>query len=457
MTLECVAMTDLLIHNGPIVTWTEPNEILEGKAILIRHGRVHEIGPTKEMWERYPDARPLDAKGQYVMPGNIAAHTHFYGAFARGMAIPGPAPKDFPDILERLWWRLDRALLDIDVKYSALVSIVDAIKHGTTTLIDHHASPNAIDSSLDQIADAADEAGVRAALCYEVTDRNGEYGAQAGITENVRFLHSLKERKSPLLAGTFGLHASLSLSDKTLEKCAAAAAEVDSGLHIHVAEHEADEYDSLYLYGKRTVNRLADLGILGPKSIVAHAVHVDPAEMEILRDSGTWVTHQPRSNMNNAVGAANVEGMLRMGIPVCLGNDGMGNAQWSEWKTAYLYHKAAHRDPRRGNGMDIVRMAIYNNTAMMKIFWPDQVIGRIEPGAAADIIFVDYHPFTPLTEGNLPWHIIFGFESSMVTMTMVNGKVLMQDRRLLTLDEEEIAARSRELAVEVWRRYARMA
>jgi putative selenium metabolism protein SsnA len=449
-------MTDLLIHNGRFVTWTDPNEILDGVALLIRYGRIHEMGPAADLWERYPDARPIDARGQFVMPGNICAHTHFYGAFARGMAIPGPAPKDFPDILERLWWRLDRALLDMDVKCSALVSIVDAIKHGTTTLIDHHASPNAIDSSLDQIAEAVEEAGVRAALCYEVTDRNGAYGAQAGITENVRFLHSLRERNNPLLSGTFGLHASLSLTEKTLERCAAAAAPLDTGFHIHVAEHEADEYDSLQKYGLRTVDRLARAGILGPKSIVAHAVHVDPAEMALLKETGTWVTHQPRSNMNNAVGAADVEGMMRLGIPVCLGNDGMGNAMWNEWKAAYLYHKAAHRDPRRGSGTDIVRMAIDNNNALMGVFWPDLPLGRLEPGAAADIIFVDYHPITPISAGNLPWHIIFGFESSMVTMTMVAGKVLMQDRQLLTLDEEEITARSRELATEVWRRFAGM-
>ena len=220
-------MTDLLIYNGRLVTWNTPNEILDDSALLLRDRRIHDIGPSARLREKYPDAERLDARGQLVMPGNICAHTHFYGAFARGMGIPGPAPKDFPDILERLWWRLDRALLDVDVEYSTLVSLVDAIKHGTTTLIDHHASPNAIDSSLDQIADAVEMAGVRAALCYEVTDRNGAEGAQAGISENVRFLHAVKERDTDLLAATFGLHASLSLSDDTLEKCVAAAEGLD--------------------------------------------------------------------------------------------------------------------------------------------------------------------------------------------------------------------------------------
>lgn len=446
----------LLIVNGRLVTWVDGAEIVEQGGLLLQDGRIAAIGPSASLIQAHPGAPQLDARGQLVMPGNICAHTHFYGAFARGMAIPGPAPKDFPDILERLWWRLDRALLDVDVKYSALVCLVDAIKHGTTTLIDHHASPNAIDSSLDQIADAAEEAGVRVATCYEVTDRNGAAGAQAGISENVRFLHSLRERGSGLLAGTFGLHASLSLGEETLAACVDAASGLATGFHIHVAEHEADEYDALYKYGRRVVDRLAAAGILGPQSIVAHAIHIDPAEMMLLKETGTWVTHQPRSNMNNAVGAANIEGMLRLGIPVCLGNDGFSNNMWAEWKTAYLLHKLAHRDPRRAGGMDIVQMAIHNNAALARIFWPDLPIGKLEVGAAADVILVDYHPITPLSSGNLPWHILFGFEASMVTTTIVAGRILMKDRQLLTLDEAEITARSRELAAKVWQRFEKL-
>lgn len=449
-------MEKRLIVNGRLVTWGEPNEIIENGALLVENGRIADIGPGADLIAKYPNVSQLDARGQLVMPGNICAHTHYYGAFARGMGIPGPPPKDFPDILERLWWRLDRALFQVDVKYSALVCLVDAIKHGTTTLIDHHASPMAIDGSLDQIADAVEEAGVRSVLCYEVTDRNGSDQAQEGISENVRFLHGVQERETDLLRATFGLHASLSLSDETLADCVAAAQGLDTGFHIHVAEHEVDEYDSLYQYGKRVVHRLADAGILGPWSIVAHGVHIDADEMMVLRDSGAWVTHQPRSNMNNAVGAADVESMLRLGIPVCLGNDGFTNNMWAEWKTAYLLHKVAHRDPRRANGMDIVQMAVHNNAALAGIFWPELPIGKLAVGAAADVIFVDYHATTPLSAGNLPWHILFGFESSMVTTTMVGGKLLMHDRELLTLDEAEITARSRELAGKVWQRFEKL-
>ncbi len=442
----------MLITNANLITWESPNQILQNHAVYIESDRIKEIGTTKRLVAKYPKAKTTDANGQYVMPGNICAHTHFYGAFARGMAIPGPAPKDFPEILQKLWWPLDRSLDAEAVRYSALVCLVDAIKHGTTTLMDHHASPNFIDGSLDLIADAVDKSGLRAVLCYEVTDRDGSEKANAGINENVRFLRRLSSDPHPRLAGTFGLHASLTLSGGTLQACRAAAPE-GTGFHIHTAEHEVDEYDSLIKSNMRVIDRLQKHNILGPNTIAAHGVHFDGREMEILKETGTWLTHQPRSNMNNGVGVAQVESMLRMGIQVCLGNDGFSNAMWEEWKTAYLLHKAHHRDPRRMGGHDVTQMAVYNNAALVNLFFPSAPIGQIVPGATADLIFVDYHPHTPLTDGNLPWHIIFGFQQSMVTTTIVAGKVLMKDRELLTLNEAEISSRAREIAPRIWKRY----
>jgi putative selenium metabolism protein SsnA len=458
----------MLIINATLITWEEPNRVLEKHALRVQNGLIAEIGLSSEMEQLYPDDERLDAHGQYVMPGNICAHTHFYGAFARGLAIPGPAPRDFPEILEKLWWPLDRALRMVDVRASAEVMILDAIRHGTTTLIDHHASPNAIEGSLDTIADVVEHAGVRGVLCYEVTDRNGPDGMKAGIRENVNFIRSRsvtnneKTRVSPTrqpvvhhrrVAATFGLHAGLTLSDETLEACRSAASS-GTGFHIHVAEHESDEYDSLARSGLRAIDRLYKHGILGSTSIVAHAVHVDAREVQFLAETGTWVTHQPRSNMNNGVGVAAVESLMRAGIPVCLGTDGFSHTMWEEWKTAYLLHKVWHRDPRRMNGADVAEMGAYNNAAMASMFFPEAPLGSIIPGAHADLIFVDYHPHTPLTPGNLPWQIIFGFHESMVTTTIVAGQVLMRDRQLLTMDEEAITAHARELAPHVWERYA---
>ncbi len=439
----------MLIVNANLITWEKENRILDNHAILIENDRIKEIGKSADIIKKYPSEEKLDARGQYVMPGNICAHTHFYGAYARAMAIPGVAPKDFPEILQKLWWPLDRSLNAESIEYSALPCLVDAIRHGTTTLIDHHASPNAIDGSLDIIGDAVEKSGLRAVLCYEVTDRDGESKMKAGINENVRFI---KKTKSPLLSATFGLHASLTLSDASLDLCRQALPD-GFGFHVHTAEHESDEYDSLNKSGMRVVDRLQKYGILGPNTITAHGVHFDAREMEILAETGTWLSHQPRSNMNNGVGVAQIESMMRAGIKVCLGNDGFTNAMWDEWKAAYLLHKVHHRDPRRIGGYDVQQMAIYNNAALANVFFKSATIGQLSEGAFADIIFVDYHPNTPMTAGNLPWHIIFGFQQSMVTTTIVAGKVLMKDRELLTLDEKEVSAKAREIAPKVWERY----
>lgn len=458
----------MLITNATLLTLDPENRILEDQALYLENGKIAAIGPEKALQAWYPEAETLDARGQYVMPGNVCVHTHFYGAFARGMSIPGPAPKDFPEILQKLWWPLDKALDPDAIRLSALIMLADAIRNGTTTLIDHHASPNAIAGSLDVLADAARQAGLRAVLCYEVTDRDGPERTRAGIEENVRFIQRINQstsqpiNQSPIpnpqsrVSATFGLHASLTLSDTTLEACRNAAP-AGTGFHIHVAEHEADEYDSLQKTGLRVVDRLHQHGLLGPRTILAHCVHVDAAEIALIAETESWVTHQPRSNMNNGVGVAPVESLLRAGVRVGLGTDGFPHSMWEETRFAYMLQKAHHRDPRRMPGNQLFDMLVGNNPALAGSFFPEAPLGILAEGAHADLILVDYHPHTPLTPTNLPWHVIFGFHESMITTTICGGQVLMKDRKLLTLDEEAIATEARELTPKVWARYEKLA
>ena len=441
-----------LITNARLATLGDEPRLIEGGALLVEGDRIAALGTTAELTSRYPAAGRWDASGQLVLPASICAHTHFYGAFARGMAVPGEPASNFAQILDRLWWRLDKALTLKDVRYSALVCLLDAVRHGTTTLIDHHASPNSIEGSLDVIADAVEEAGLRACLCYEVTDRDGPERARAGVAENVRFASSQVSSPRSSLAATFGLHASLTLSDETLVDCVAAARELGLGFHVHVAEDRADQEDSLQKSGKRVVQRLHDAGILGPRTIAVHCVDVDDGEIKLLAETGTWVTHQPRSNMNNGVGVAPVEPMLRAGVHLGLGNDGFSNQMFAEMKAAYLVHKLWQHDPRAMPGDLVMRLAYTNNAQLARAFWPDVKLGELTAGAAADLVFLDYYPTTPMTAGNLPWHLLFGVEASAVTSTVCAGRVLMRDRQLLTLDEEAITARSRELAAQAWER-----
>jgi len=442
----------MIITNGKIVTWGDPNEILEDKALLIQDGLIQEIGTEAELKASHPSEEILDAQGQMVMPGLICAHTHFYGAFSRGMAIPGKPARNFQEILANLWWKLDKGLDEEGVKYSALALLADATRYGCTTVFDHHASPNCIDGSLDIEADAVQESGLRASLCYEVTDRDGEEKALAGIRENGRFITGVKAGSySPTLRAHFGLHASLTVSDATLEKC---FAENNNrvGFHSHAAEGIVDQEDSLTKYGKRVIERFADAGVLGENTILAHGVHVTPHEIDLLAQSNTWLSHQPRPNMNNAVGVAPIEEMIKQGVKVCLGNDGFSNAMWQEWFFAYLIQKDQQADPRAMNGYDVIRIAVENNSRLATQTWDGLRIGKIEKGAAADLILVDYQPITPMHAGNLPWHILFGFRDGMVTTTIAGGKIVMRDRKLLLLDEVEIAAKAREAAIRTWNR-----
>lgn len=440
----------MIIHNATVVTFDGDNRILEDGAVRYQGATIDAVGASETIRAAYPDDATWNAGGMLLMPGQICAHTHFYGAFARGMYIPGAPARDFPEILQNLWWKLDKAL-DLDgVRSSAEVCLVDAIRNGATTLIDHHASQRAIDGSLDVIADAVLASGLRAALCYEVTDRDGDVAAQAGIRENVRFRQRVAtgDWHQGRLAATFGLHASLTLSDATLARCAAAS----DRFHVHVAEHPADQYDSLQKSGKRAVERLHAFGVTGPASIMAHCIHIDAWEAALLAETGAFISHQPRSNMNNAVGAAEITPLLRKGLPVCLGNDGFSNDMFAEMKVADMLQKLAHSDPRYLGADKVIQMAVINNRRLAATFF-DHPVGVIAPGAYADLILLDYHPITPLSPANLPWHILFGVSGAHVHSTIANGVTLMRGRELLALDEAEIAARSRRNARATWERY----
>ena len=447
----------MLITNGTLITMTEPNAVVENGALLVLDGMIADIGAAGELQARHAGrlrAEPvLDAQGKFILPANICAHTHFYGAFARGMAIPGDAPRNFIEVLQKLWWKLDRAL-DLDgVKYSALACLVDAIKHGTTTLIDHHASPNAIEGSLDAIAAAVTQSGLRAALCYEVTDRNGLDGARRGIAENVRFAEATVQAGAPRLAAAMGVHASFTVSDDTLDACAAQAHRLGIPIHLHVAEDPADEDDSYRRYRTSVVERLAMHNALSERTICAHCVHISEREMDVLAGHKAKVTHQPRSNMNNGVGVARVGAMLERGICVGLGNDGFSNDAFAEMKVCDLLHKVHALDPRAMGADKVIRMTYQNNAAIARSFWA-ALRGGLEVGAPADVILVDYKPFTELNADNAAWHVLFGISGGMVTHTICNGQVLMANRKLLTLDESEIAAKAREAADRTWKRVA---
>lgn len=440
----------LLIGNGRVITRDEAQPYISDGCIVVQDQWVVEVGPTGKIKSKYPGSVFMDVEGKVIMPGLINTHMHLYGTFARGMTLKKPPPINFQEILERLWWRLDKVLTQEDIYYCALVPLMDCVKNGTTTIFDHHASPGTVRGSLFTILKAARAVGIRSCLCYEVSDRDGKKVAEHGIWENVEFINACNQPGDDMAKGMFGLHASLTLSDETLSQCCKENAGTGAGFHIHVAEGRVDMEECLRRHGKRVVERLSDFGVLGSKTIAAHCVHVDDREVDLLRESKTKVVHNPESNMGNAVGCAPVIDMLRRGVSVGLGTDGYTCDMFESLKVANILHKHQLGDPNAG-WAEAPDMLFRNNSLICGEYF-SRPLGKLVPGAFADVIVVDYDPPTPMHAGNLDGHILFGMSGPLVDTTMINGRVVMQGRELTGIDEAEIFAKSRELAEKVWQR-----
>jgi putative selenium metabolism protein SsnA len=440
----------LLIENGTVLsTGGDHPRVLPNHSVLIEEGIITHVGP-RGRFRRFTGRR-IDAAGKVVMPGLINAHNHFYSAFARGLAGVQPAA-DFVGVLKNLWWRLDSALTTEDCYYSALVGLLDSIRHGATTIIDHHASPRAVAGSLGAIERAARETGLRVCLCYEVSDRDGPWVAKEGLAENAWFIQACQQRNDPHVTALFGLHAAFTLSDDTLEKAAALGQGLHTGFHIHVAEAVSDQEAALRHAGKRVVERLKQFEILGPHSIAAHCIHVSPKEMDLLAETRTAAVHNPQSNLNNAVGVANLVEMCRRGVLVGLGTDAMTANMLEEVRTALWVQHLARENPCAGFGE--VTGALFAGNAEIARRCFGLSFGEICEGAAGDIALFDYDPPTPLDDSNLFGHILFGISQARADTTIVGGRVLMEHGKIaLNLDEARINARARECAKALWQRF----
>ena len=441
----------LLVGNGRLITHDDRQPFLDNGCVAIRDGLIVAFGPTAQLQAAHPGAKFIDAQGRVIMPGLINTHTHLYSAFARGMALKDDAPGNFSQILERLWWRLDKALTLDDVYWSAMVGMIACIRNGVTTIFDHHASPGAVPSSLFRIAKAAHQTGLRSCLCYEVSDRDGAEITSQGIEENRTFLQHCKDSSDDRLRGLFGMHASFTLSDETLDQCGQVAADLGAGFHVHTAEAASDADECLRKHGKRVVERWSDRGILGSRTLAAHCVHVDDHEIELLRATGTNVIHNPQSNMGNAVGCAPVLEMMRRGVHVGLGTDGYTADMFESMKAANLLQKHHAGDPRVA-WAEPPQMLFHENARIATECF-GRPVGKLIPGALADIILVNYDPPTPMSAANLNGHIHFGFTGGAVETVLIGGQIVMDSRQLLAIDEQEVMAKSRAAAAEMWKRF----
>ncbi len=431
---------------------SEPMDVLvAGPSTGSAPGTILETGAG--LAGKYPGAKRVS--GAYLSPGLVCAHTHLYSALARGLLVDIAPSKDFAQQLRHLWWRLDRAIDLPILEASVLAGCADAAMSGVTSVVDHHAGPEAIDGSLSVIREAYEEIGIRGLLCYETTDRNGMEGARAGVGENLRFAREIDADRAagrrPLVDAAIGAHAGFTVGEETLAALGDAVRISKRGLHIHAGEDKFDAVDSRYRFGSDLAARLDAAGCLGPKTIIAHGVWLTEAEVDLVNASGAFLAHNARSNMNNAVG---YNALLHRFANVVLGTDGMSADMLEEFRFAAFRQREAGGPWWPG---DFLRCLDRGNRLMERYMGgaigssKGQAFGRVVPGAVADLVLWDYDPPTPFVGGNIAGHIAFGLSSRSVRSVMVNGAFVVADRSPV-FDADGIAAKARAETKRLWQR-----
>jgi len=438
-------MSSLLIKNGVIVTLNDTNDMLERGSVYIENNKIVDVGAFPD--DQYQPEDVIDAHGNVVMPGLINAHHHLYSTLARGFTPPGEPARNFKEILEKLWWKLDMALEPEDVYLSALIAVMHAARAGCTTIVDHHASPGCADGSLDLIEKAFREIGVNGCLCYEVSDRNSK---GEGIEENERFIRKCAQSDDDQISALFGLHALMTLSTPTLERSADIAHALGAGFHVHVAESEVDVQVTFERYQRRIMDRFLDFGIPGHRSVFVHGIHFEAREMDLLKTTDSILINNPESNMNNGLSVTPILEMLQRGVLVGLGTDGMSSHMISQARAMYLLQRTYRRDPRVAFA-EAAEILLKNNRAICNRLFKEPR-GMLAPGCLADVIIAEYVPFTPLNPATFYGHLLFGLSFARVGTTIARGRVIVRDGHMLDVDEEAIRARSVERARRLWAR-----
>lgn len=435
-----------LYANALVITNDRNNTVYETGSVGVEGGVITFVGSEEDL-QNTSQVDRVDLCGQVIMPGQILGHTHLYSYLARGLSPLG-APKGFVEQLEEMWWRLDRALMLDDVYWSAKGGCLEALLSGTTTVIDHHASPSCIRGSLEAVARGMTEVGIRGALAYEITDRNGEAGAREGLEENIDGL-KLAETKPGLLAARLGLHASFTLSDKTLDLVADRRDGL--GIHVHVAEDRADVASARKIHGSGVIACFSKRELLDENGILVHGVHLEPDEYDALAASSAFLVHNPRSNMNNGVGVADLSLCDSTGVKLALGSDGMGPDPAPEAMAALLLQR--HRAGNPSVAWSLVqRMYCQGNPELASRTFGIP-LGRLEIGAAADLVVRRYSPPTPLTSQTWWGHFLFGISTSPVERVLVAGEELIRDGLPVHIDPELVRYECRQRAAELWTRW----
>ena len=436
-----------VIRNTRVIQTMEPVEVLEGVDVVIVDDKISKVG--KNVAAGIKADKVIEGDGKTVIPGMICGHHHYYSGLSRGMLISAGPQTDLIQTLKEWWWRLDRAIDEESLYYSSLICSLDAIKNGTTTCIDHHESPNYIGGSLSTIARGMEETGLRGIVAYGITDRNyGMKEIREGVAEGNRFAKEVDDRKKKgeyvLCEAMVGGHAPFTIPEEGFEMLADSARKTGRGMHLHVAEGEYDSVWSHHFYNQDIVDRLDRHGLLSDKTLLVHGIYLNEHEVDLLNERGCFLAHNPRSNMNNQVGYPKYLPKVKNLI---MGTDGCGSNMFEECKIAFFKNRDAKGPYWPGDYM----RALTNANRLLEKYFTGEKFGRIEEGYKADITILDYNNPTPLVKENAAGHFVWGMSSNSVQSVIINGKLVMENRRF-GFDEKEIYAKAAEAARKLWER-----
>ena len=435
----------LLVRGGVAVTMDSKRRVIEDAGVAVVDGKIVAVGPLEDVSKGFGPDEIIDGKGCIVMPGLICSHTHLYGIALRGSALNIEPPSDFLQILQRVWWPLDEKLTNDDAYATTLAAGIESLTNGTTCYADTYSAPNAIEGSLDQIASASNEVGIRGIISFEATERRGADEGTRGLKESLRFIERSNKGRAK---GMISLHASFTVSDDLILRGVEAARKHRVPLTIHVSEGPNDGYHNMERYGKRSVERLEEVGLLSPRAILAHCVHLNEREIDLIAKSSASVAHNPMSNMLNAVGVASLVEMLDHGVNVGLGNDGFVFDMFENIRAGFLLQRVARRNPNRPSPQEAVEMCTIN--AAKAYGMPS--LGSIEVGKKADIILVRPTVTATPYSGSIYGYIVNSLRGPDVRDAIVDGQVVMKNRKLLTLDVRKAEAKVQKAMGRLWQR-----
>ena len=435
----------LVLKNANLIQFYPP-KINYNVDVVIENEIIIDTG--RDIGDNYKADKILNLDGKFISTGLVCSHNHFYSALARGIIADIKPSNDFVSILNNLWWRLDRALDEESLHYSGLIGALESIKSGTTSVLDHNASPSFITGSLTTLKKAFETAGLRGILAYEITDRNGIDGMTEGINESIEFIKNIEEEKKSgdskyLIEAAVGAHAPFTLSDNSLKQIHDAIINTNRGLHIHVSEDQYDSSFSHHHFGKDVLQRLDEFSLLNEKSIIAHGVYLTDNDISILNKKNSFLIHNPRSNMNNGVGYMD---SLHKVKNVGIGTDGIGSNMFEEIKFGFFKNS----DSKGKLTMDDFLKFLQNGNTLLERYF-DKKFGKIEKGYIADIVIYDYIPPTNLVDENLAGHFIYGFASRDVETVIINGSIVYENRKF-PFEINSIYSEARTVAKKLWDR-----